>query len=66
MMEEKHVIRGPLGIWTYPILNALLSILNNVLRLNVLTPKKTTNIEVWEWTDYLGRKRTLTVHREVE
>ncbi len=24
------------------------------------------NKEVWEWTDYKGRKRTITVHREVK
>ena len=24
------------------------------------------NEEVWEWEDYKGRKRTITVHREVK
>lgn len=25
-----------------------------------------TNLETWEWTDWKGRKRTITVHREVK
>jgi len=75
-MEQQIV--GPLGIWTFPLLNFLLTILvgsptgffkQRRFSTRSKEPALQTqarNIEVWEWTDYRGRKRKLVVHREVE
>jgi len=78
---EKDIITGPLGLWTYPILNFLYKIILLRTQKEGITPKtaeekpeapknhqdhsKLTNIERWEWVDYKGKKRELTIHREV-
>lgn len=49
--------QGLLGLWSYPIINLLLSFIGG---------GEVHNVEVWEWTDSTGRKRELTVHRRVE
>lgn len=73
MTEE---IVGPFGLWWFPILNRLLAIFQNR---KLMTPQiqalpapdsrdvaRAHNRETWEWTDYKGRDRKITVHREVE
>ena len=30
------------------------------------TPAQATNEETWEWTDWQGRQRNVTVHRKVQ
>jgi len=69
---------GPLGIWSFPILNLVLELIERwrERRLAKLggtghsrAPAKLSpmaNVEVWEWTDYRGRRRRLEIHREVK
>jgi len=70
-LEEERLIRGPLGIWPWPILNAIarfLLFLRKVrMRHSKVTPRPTmANIEKWTWTDYKGRKRTLIIERQLK
>jgi hypothetical protein len=48
------MFKGPLGIWPFPILNLLLSLLSR------------SNIEVWQWEDCEGNLRRIVVYRQVE
>jgi hypothetical protein len=62
---------GPLGIWRFPILNILLTILERLRATQGQTQKtaqqqKIKNIEEWEWVDLEGNKRYIKVHRYVE
>lgn len=61
--------KGIFGLWTYPLINFLLSITERTQTRtspigNIATA--TRNVEEWEWVDSTGKKRTLTVHRKVE
>ena len=58
-------IKGPLGIWTYPILNILIEMLTTIRARQGFASTR-SNIEVWEYTDRKGKKRTIRVHRKVE
>ena len=70
MSEEEKELSGPLGLWRWPILNFIRHLFKTfrgegggiISRMR----GKSVNVEIWEWTDYLGRKRQLTVHREIE
>ena len=70
-------ITGPLGYWTFPILNIIMDALSShslrtdskkehphheteTMKIPILV-----NEEKWEWTDYRGNKRDITVHRKV-
>lgn len=59
-----------LGVWRWPLVNIALEVLaNRGLRSSIrgqgsLTPTM-ANVETWEWIDSKGRKRHLTIHREV-
>jgi len=72
--EEETQVRGPLGIWHFPLLNAFLRFLELLRRrrfshvaTGTKTPRiMTKNIEVWEWQDYKGRTRKIVARREVE
>jgi hypothetical protein len=63
-------IVGPLGIWRFPILNILLTILEKLRTTQGQTQKtqqqKIKNIEEWEFIDLEGNKRYIKVHRYVE
>jgi hypothetical protein len=61
----KRVLRGPLGLWPFPILNFLLSILQvSSLQTSRLTAQ---NVETWELVrDERGRLVNVVVHRKVE
>jgi hypothetical protein len=63
-------IVGPLGIWRFPILNILLTILERVRTTQGQTQKtqqqKVKNVEEWEFTDLEGNKRYIKVHRYIE
>jgi hypothetical protein len=48
------VFRGIFGIWSFPILNLLLSLLSR------------SNVEIWEFTDCEGNLRRIVVYRQVE
>jgi len=72
MTEE---IVGPLGFWRFPFLNRLLALfqgrklaLPGTSQVQAALPDvaRAHNLETWEWTDYKGRDRKITVHREVE
>jgi hypothetical protein len=57
-------ISGPLGLWPFPLLNLLLQILGS--RSGVFTsPIRAENLEEIVWTDWRGRERRMTIHREV-
>jgi hypothetical protein len=65
--------RGPLGIWAWPLVNIILSWITTWSSATQKTvaaapsaSSKAKNIEVWEWEDYRGRKRSITVHRTAE
>jgi len=58
-----------LGIWPWPLLNILLEVrgttgLRSLRGRDSLAPTM-ANKETWEWIDSKGRKRQLTIHREV-
>ena len=60
-------IKGPLGMWSFPLLTMLMSVFQG----GTEPAKKSlspivTNDETWRWTDYKGRKRELTIQREVK
>jgi len=72
-------IRGPLGIWAFPILNFLRKLLKKIREerfgsfgsvasatQRVRTKNVAENIETWEWVDYKGIPRKVTVKRHVE
>jgi hypothetical protein len=61
----KRMLRGPLGLWPFPILNFLLSILQvSSLQTSRLTAQ---NVETWELVrDERGRLVNVVVHRKVE
>jgi len=72
-------IRGPIFGWRFPFLNRLLALLNsrrhgkgalpNPVQAALPSPMgvaRAHNLEIWEWTDYKGQDRKITVHREVE
>jgi hypothetical protein len=48
------MFKGPLGIWPFPILNLLLTLLSR------------SNVEVWQWEDCEGNLRRIVVYRQVE
>jgi len=60
-------ITGPLGFWNFPLLNCLLAIAEAV---GAGTPSgyssgsSAENLEEIVWTDWRGRERTMTIHRE--
>lgn len=73
-MSTNEIV-GPLGIWKFPILNRLLAALRTrgstaLSAVRALPPPQDVarahNLETWEWTDYRGKDRKITVHREVE
>jgi hypothetical protein len=57
-------LRGPLGIWTFPILNALLQRLQ--LQAQHISKPLLQNKETITWQDWKGRPRKIEIHREVE
>lgn len=74
-------LTGPFGFWTFPVLNALVSILSNQSTVSNqstestdnkkkeeehTTPQAITNEESWNWVDYKGNKREIIVHRKVK
>lgn len=76
MAKEERPVRalrfsGFFGIWTWPLVNALLEImaargLRSGVRGRGSLTSKMTNLERYEWLDYKGRKRELVIHREVK
>lgn len=66
-------IRGPLGIWPFPLLNALMSLGQGMgggrfLGQGLLVgarPVAAENYERVVWTDWRGRERSVEAHREV-
>jgi len=71
-MSSQEIV-GPIFGWRFPFLNRLLALFQGrklaVPTLQALPSKdvaRAHNLETWEWTDYKGRDRKITVHREVE
>jgi hypothetical protein len=62
MRGEKITIRGPLGIWPFPLLNALLQLIQS-LRLGGTAYQ---NVETITWVDWRGRERRIVIHRKAE
>lgn len=65
-------LRGPLGIWTFPLLTFLRDIISlggarSGIAPRILggSPTKLENVETIVWTDWKGRERPITIHREV-
>ena len=65
-------LKGPLGMWNFPLLNFLRETLQG-LKQKQTRPQQTPsyspvlkNIEEITWTDWKGRSRNITVHREVK
>ena len=63
-------VAGPLGLWPFPILNLVLELFETVRAgrggfAEAGSATSLANVEVWEWVDRRGKKRTLTVRREV-
>jgi len=64
-----ELIRGPLGIWPFPILNFLLQVVQfsrSSAGFSTESSSKLENLEVIEWVDWKGRERKMTIHREVK
>jgi hypothetical protein len=64
------MIVGPLG-WAYPLLNALIEVLQVARgRGQILNKSRSepllSNLEEITWTDWKGRERKMTIHREVK
>lgn len=67
-------MKGPLGFWHFPLLSFIASkltthkgITNGARVLPALAPPPTVvNSEQITWTDWKGRKRDMTIHREVK
>jgi len=61
-------ISGPLGIWPFPVLNFLRDLVEGIRsRPSVLSSQPVVrNVEEIVWTDWKGRERKMTIHREVE
>ena len=60
-------ISGPLGLWSWPLLNALLNLVQSKRLSNASMPSpQLINEETWTWIDWHGKERTITVHRKVE
>ena len=62
---------GPLGIWHFPIINIVMAFiesrkLTTVTSSAPMVKASAKNVEVWEWVDWRGQKRTITAHRTVE
>jgi hypothetical protein len=55
-------VRGPLGFWSFPLLNRLLQLLGGG---GGLRPAA-RNIEQIMWTDWRGRPREILIHRTIE
>jgi hypothetical protein len=60
--ENKIIIRGPLGIWVFPLLNVLLQL----IRLAKFNRPAYQNIETITWTDWRGKERRIEIHRNAE
>ena len=58
--------KGPLGLWSFPILNFILQMMQGQ-RTSAIRPVagRIRNEEKWNWTDYKGRPREFIIHREV-
>ena len=74
-MSSQEIV-GPIFGWRFPILNRLLAAFRTRGSATALagvralpSPQdvaRAHNEEVWEWTDYRGKDRRITVHRNVE
>jgi len=66
-MDVKEYIVGPLGIWRFPVLNFIISLIVEVVSREVGSSHSTPteNVEEWVWTDYKGRERRIRVKRVV-
>lgn len=65
-------IRGPFGLWGFPLLNALVYLVGNIAPPGFLgsrgmagaRPVAAENYERVVWTDWRGRERHMDIHRE--
>jgi hypothetical protein len=60
-------VKGPLGLWSFPLLNMLRQLLNRgtASPLQALQPAA-RNSEQIEWVDWKGRRREINIHRTIE
>jgi len=62
-MSEFTPLVGPLGLWNFPIVNAILMRLSQGG--SFLRARTASNMERWIWVDYRGNERTIEVERKV-
>jgi hypothetical protein len=66
MRDEKEIlIRGPLGIWHFPMLNAILRLIQSLSGAST-SSLGYQNVETITWTDWRGRERKIVIHRMAE
>lgn len=72
-MSQLPPIRGPFGIWPFPLLNTLVTLVGRIAPPGYLgsrsfigaRPVAAENYERILWTDWRGRERYMDIHREV-
>ena len=65
-------VQGPLGIWPFPLINLLMSLVQSKGRTQrPLLPAPAggaivTNTETCSWDDWRGRTRSMSIKREIK
>jgi hypothetical protein len=61
--KERLLVKGPLGLWNFPLLNIILSL---ILSDGSVSGAGYQNEETITWVDWRGRERKIVIHRKAE